>query len=211
MKGKLLKLLAFAGISTMMWGCYPKGPEYVEQYDIVYTNYQKDFTFKGKGKYTMPDSIVKITGEAASGGNVQFMSPSYASLITTRIKQNMAALGYTYVPTADSAQADFAILNASIQVENYYYSYWYDYWYGWYYPGYWGGWYYPYPVVTNYTTGSLFMMMVDRKNISANDKTPVVWVGIVNGLLEGSSTNITSRINSTIDQAYTQTADILRQ
>ncbi|MBL0342769.1 MAG: DUF4136 domain-containing protein [Bacteroidetes bacterium] len=85
----------------------------------------------------------------------------------------------------------------------YYYDYW-DYYYGWYYgPGY-GGWYYPYPVTSSYTTGTLILNMVDNKNPNPSNKGKIVWVGLVNGLLEGSSADYINRINKTIDQSFAQ-------
>lgn len=204
MNKRIIQCLMLVAITSMMWGCYPEGPTSYDQFDVVYTNYQKDYNFKGKKFYTMPDSIVKITGNLSAGKPIVFVSAAYANPVLNRIKTNMTNLGYTWVSTADSAQADYAILCAAIEVENYSYTYYYDYWYGWYYPYYGGGWYYPYGTVTSYTTGTLSMNMIDRESFSPTDKNGVVWISLINGLLEGSSTNYTSRINKSIDQAFTQ-------
>lgn len=191
------------GLTSMLWGCYPGGPTSYDEYDLVYTNHQADYTFKGKGKYTMPDKIVLIDASWMPGTSNNFVNATYATIALNTIKANMAALGYSYVNTIDSAQADFTVLPGAIQTENYNYSYWYDY-YGWYYPGGGYGWYYPYPVVTSYTSGSLVLAMIDRKELSATNKNPIVWTSIINGVLEGASSTLGSRIAFNINQAYAQ-------
>jgi len=40
--------------------CYPEGPEYVEELDAVYTNYDPEFNFPDQNTYAMPDSIILI-------------------------------------------------------------------------------------------------------------------------------------------------------
>lgn len=203
MNKTLLKSLLFISMTSMLWGCYPDGPEYYSDYDIVYTNYDKDFSFGGHKFYAMPDKIVKISGNIDQGSLPEFIGTTYSSIILERIKSNMTSLGYTLV--SDTTQADFILFPSALETTNigYYYDYW-GYYYGWYYPPYYGGWYYPYPMTYSYQTGSLFLNLIDRKSISPDDKSPVVWVAIVNGLLEGSSADFTNRMNKTIDQAFKQ-------
>ncbi len=184
-------------------GCYPDGPEYVDEYDIVYTNHDATFAFGGKGTYSMPDSVVKITGDAVAGDPLVFVSPGYANTILKRIEDNMKNHGYTRV--SNQALAELVLFPSAVEVTNisYYYDYW-GYYYGWYYPPYYGGWYYPYPVTTSYTTGSLFMTLTDNVNTSPTDKHKVAWIGIANGLLEGASYDFDTRIEKAIDQAFAQ-------
>ncbi|HQV00056.1 MAG: DUF4136 domain-containing protein [Bacteroidia bacterium] len=205
----ILSISLFILIScTFFSGCYPEGPTYYEEFDVVYTNYKKDYSFKDKKLFTMPDKIVRITGNIGQGQPPVFISEPYNTQIINRIKSNMIAKGYTF--TADTTIADFEILTAAIEVENYQVGYWYDYYYPWYYPGYGGGWYYPYPVVSSYTTGSIGINMVERKNTSPNNQNAVVWLSIINGLVEGSNIDFSNRIDKCIDQAYTQ-SPILNQ
>jgi len=207
MKKNVKYIFAMLFLSLTMAGCYPDGPDYVDEYDIVYTNYDENFIFAGKPTYAMPDSVVKITGAATTGDDIEFVNPVYANIILDRIKANMASRGYTLVGNA--IIADFVLMPSAIEVTNisYYYDYW-GYYYGWYYPPGYGGYYYPYyPMVTSYTTGSLFMTLADNKNQNPTGKNEVVWLGVVNGLLEGSSnTNFQARINKSIDQAFSQSA-----
>ena len=202
-KIRAILMLILAG---MLYGCYPEGHDYYSDYDIVYTNYDKEYTFAGHGSYTIPDQIVKITGDVIDGEDPHFVSPVYATPMLERMKSNMQALGYTYV--ADTASADLILVPYATEVTNvgYYWDWWYYYWDWWYY----WGWYYPYPVTYSYSTGSLFMELVDRKDIAPGGKRHAVWTGIINGLLEGSSADFTSRMTRGIDQAFTQ-SDYLHQ
>ena len=152
----------------------------------------------------MPDKIVKITGELQTGGTPEFMNLNYSNQIYSRIRANMSALGYSEV--TDTTKADFFILPAALEVTNVSYSYWGDY-YGWYY-GY--GYYYPYPVVTSYTTGTVMINLVERNTSSPTNKNMVPWIALINGLLEGTSTDYLTRINTTVDQAFKQ-SDYLHQ
>jgi hypothetical protein len=198
MKKRTLNGLLVIVMTIVLWGCYPQGPDYYSDYDIVYTNYDNTFIFAGNVTYAMPDNIVKITDDLANGGAPTFVNSVYATPMLSRIKANMTALGYTLV--TDSTTADFFLLPSAIEVTNisYYYDYWGSYW------GYWGGYYYPYPVTYSYKTGSLFMNLVDRNEVSADGKRRIVWTGIINGLLEGTSADFTNRMNNSINQAFTQ-------
>jgi Domain of unknown function (DUF4136) len=202
MKKNVFHILMLLFLATSMAGCYPDGPDSIDEYDIVYTNYDDQFVFSGKPTYAMPDSVVKITGAASTGEPIEFVNQTYGKIICDRIKSNMASRGYTLVN--NPSQADLVLFPSALEVTNitYYYDYW-GYYYGWYYPG--GGYYYPYyPTVTTYTTGSLIMTIADIKNVNPSGKNKVVWLGIINGLLEGSSTDFPGRINKSIDQAFTQ-------
>lgn len=196
MKSKFLRGLFGVCLAGFLWGCYPGGAEYYSDYDIVYTNYDKEATFTGHKNYYLPDKIIKITGNSIEGKPPAYVSPTYSGMMLESMKKNMNALGYTLV--SDQATADFVLIPAAIEVTNisYYYDWWYGYW-GW-------GWYYPYPITYSYSTGSLFMILVDNKDMAANGKKPALWTGICNGLLEGSTSDFTARMNKSIDQAFKQ-------
>ncbi|HMT28035.1 MAG TPA: DUF4136 domain-containing protein [Bacteroidia bacterium] len=190
MKKNLKSILAMLFLTLTIAGCYPGGPDYADEYDIVYTNYDKDFNFGGKKFYAMPDSIVKITGDVVQGEPLQFIKQVYANTILNRIKSNMASRGYTLV--TDTSLADLFLVPSALEVTTttYYYGYYWEY--------------YPYAVSTSYTTGSVIMNLVEKSNSNPSNKNRVVWVGIINGLLEGSSTSYDARINKGVDQAFTQ-------
>ena len=117
----------------------------------------------------------------------------------------MADYGWTRV--SQSANPDVVLLASNMTTTNIYYYYdWYywDWWYTGWYP-YWG-WYYPYypAYVTGYRTGSIFVQMIDRKGASGSDKVPVVWSMIINGLAEGSTSDIIVRSQNAVNSAFVQ-------
>jgi hypothetical protein len=192
MKKKIAFYLLIIG---MMVGCYPQGPEYYEDLDLVYTNYDSDFDFGSKGTYYMPDKIVKITGDIGADEGPDFVKEPYNTQILNMIADNMTALGYTR--TYDDQEADLLFFPASWTNTTVYY--WYDYW-CWYYPWYCGGWGWGYPSVSTYTTGTLVMALAATGSDYLEPEK--VWTAAVNGLLSGNYN--TSRIEQGIDQAFEQ-------
>ena len=193
-----MKRLFFWSVALifLMSGCYPDGAEYYDETDIVYTNYDDKYDFKGKGTYSMPDKIVKITGELIDGEEPEFVKEPYNTQILQKIQSNMTNLGYT--KTTDPANADLVLFPAVWT--NTTITYYYDYW-CWYYPYYcgWGwGWYYP--SVSSYTTGTLLMTLItdDENYVQATN----VWTAAANGLLSGYYD--VTRVNNAIDQAFKQ-------
>ena len=190
-------------------GCYPSGADYIEELDLVYTNYDGQADFASRHTYAIPDSVIKIDGDQYldpdGDGKPNFVTGGYATTMLARINANMDAYGWQRVDK--NANPDVILLVASITTTNIYWYYDWGYW-GWWYPGGgYGGWYYPYypPYATSYRTGSIFIQMVDHKAATpAGENVPVLWSGIVNGLAEGSSTSINSRIQTTINQAFAQ-------
>jgi hypothetical protein len=204
-KFKWLSILLLAFIA----GCYPDGADYVEEIDLVYTNYAPAFDFKAKRTFAMPDSVVKITGDNVNdpdgNGKPEFVKSTYSTAIISSLKQQMQANGWQLVDK--NSNPDLLLLPSTMTTTNIYYYYdwwywgwWYGGWYGWYYPG---G-YYP-PYVTGYRSGSVFIQMVDRSTATpSNDNVAVVWSMILNGLAEGDQTNISARIQSGIAQGFQQ-------
>lgn len=180
----------------LMSGCYPDGAEYYDETDIVYTNYDDKFDFASKGTFSMPDKIVKITGNLKEGEDPEFVKEPYNTQILQKIQSNMTNLGYTKV--ADPANADLVLFPAVWSNTTIYY--YYDYW-CWYYPYYcgWGwGWYYP--SVSSYTTGTLLMTLITDDEDYV--QTTNVWTAAANGLLSGYYD--ATRVNNAIDQAFKQ-------
>jgi hypothetical protein len=202
MKTKLTTYLFLLGICILISGCYPYSTAYVDELDLVITDYDPAFTFTGHQNYAIPDSVVKITGNKAAGEPPVFIQPAYSTLIINRIKSNMSALGYTLV--TDITQADVILFPSALETTyaEYYYDYYY-YW-GWYYP--YGGWYYPYQTVTTYTTGTLLMNMVVAGQTSATGNLHVAWTGLINGVLDYYGTDGDNRLTKAIDQSFTQSS-----
>lgn len=183
----------------VLWGCSLQGPEYTEELDLVYTNYDKGFDFVGKGTYSLPDKIVKITGEPASPP--EYIKDIYGLPILAQIEANMTALGWTKVDV--SASPDVQLLPAAWTTTSIVYGGYYGGYWCWYYPYYCGGgWYYPYYPVSSYTTGTLLMTMTSPNDESTDGSIRVVWTGAMNGLLQG--TYDISRIKNGVDQSFKQ-------
>ncbi|MBN2175112.1 MAG: DUF4136 domain-containing protein [Bacteroidales bacterium] len=183
------------GIIFIMVSCYPDGPEYYEDLDVVYTNYSEDFDFNSNNTFAMPDKIVKIEGNLIEGEDPEFVQEPINSQLIGQIESNMTTKGWTKVE--DPANADLVLFPAV--VTNTTVVYYYDYW-CWYYP-YYCGWGYYYPVsVSSYTTGTLIMSLVaDGENYV---QPSAIWYAAANGIMTGEYN--TSRVTRAIDQAFEQ-------
>ena len=207
------KLLPLITSILFFTGCFYQGPEYTDELDLVVTNYNDSFDFGGVTTFAIPDSIVKITEDYLSNGDdIEYVPDARATQILNRIRQNMADAGYTEVDK--SANPDLIMLVSVSTTTNLFYYYDWGYW-GWYYPGWYGGWgwyypgyYYP-PVASGYRSGSLFMQLTYPAG-QTDDNIPVQWSGIVNGILEGGSSNLDARLNRSIDQAFAQSPYLSR-
>jgi hypothetical protein len=197
-------------ILSFLGGCYPHGAEYNADLDLVYTNYSSGFTFNQRKTFAIPDSVIKITGAAKDDPDARpsMLSATYSDPILNQLKDNLTKYGWTQVDK--NASPDVIILASAMTTTNVYYYYDWDYWdwwypgfvptWGWYYPGY----YYP-PYVTSYRTGSVFVQMVDQASVNATTgNVPIVWNCILNGLAEGSTSDIIGRIQTNINQAFAQ-------
>ncbi|MBZ5859020.1 DUF4136 domain-containing protein [Flavihumibacter profundi] len=195
----LLKILLSVALFS---ACTPSSPDYIADYDLVYTKERSGYDFSAVHTYFLPDSVAHVGGDSKH---------IYDSTILKSLKTNLDALGWTRLTETGTEKADVMVFPAANEVT--YASCtaycWYCYW-GWYpgwgyyppYPGY--GWGYPSDIVcASYNTGTVVVTMTDP-NKAANDTIPVAWVGILNGLLEGSQAEITSRINTNIDQMFIQ-------
>jgi len=207
---KLTRLLGILSL-VLISGCYPKGAEFIDDLDLVYTNYSSSFDFSSKTTYAIPDSVIKITGDIFSDPDgdhkPSFLGPASAAAILDKINQNMVSNGWTEVNKFSNP--DVIVLVSTVTTTNVYW--YYDWWYwGWYYPGWYPGWgwyypgYYP-PYVTGYKSGSVFIQMVDAKAVAAGtENVPVIWSCILNGLAEGGTSSITARVQGMIDKAFAQ-------
>lgn len=209
MKSALSITLTFV-VLLVFGSCHPDGPENIEDMDIVYTDYDPDFNFSEQNTFAIPDSIVLIDNQSylayAEDSIPETVDPVYGDPILNQIRENMLDLGWTEVDRTENP--DVVVLVTASRTTNLFYNYDWRYW-DWYYPGaYTGfGWYYPgYSpgYVSSYRTGSLMIQMANVANIGVNNNVPVVWLSVINGVLEGSTENIGNRLRQTIDQAFAQ-------
>ncbi len=206
------KLFSFAAITLALFsGCRPRGAEYISDLDVVGTAYTKDIDFSGRKTYAMWDTIVKISDDqGGQGSDKEYVASNYASVVTSEIDRQMKALGWTKVNKDQNPDAYIQNATMSSTYVYYYYSYYY---YGYYYP--YGGWYYPGyypPTYSSTTTGTLLMMLIDASSeqTSPTGSQPVLWIGVINGLMEGSSASFTSRVSSNVGQAFKQSPILKR-
>lgn len=197
MKSKLFAFLT-VGLVSLLWGCYPKGPEYVEEYDLTYTNYDAKFDFALRKTYSLPGKIVKIDGDPSTD---DYIKDIYALPLLQTIDDNMKAYGWTKVDV--NANPDVQLLPAAWSTTTVIYGgYWGGY-YCWYYPYYCGGgWYYPYTPTYSYSTGTLVMTIVDPTSEGLDGSKRLAWTAALNGLL-GYSSDI-SRATNGVNQAFKQ-------
>ena len=185
---------------VLLLGCYPEQPQYVEEYDVVYTNYAPDFNFNNTYTYSLPEGVLVLDDKRGPDDPPEFIDSKFGDVILENIRQNLSANGWTEVDEA--AGPDIVILPTAFETD---FLYFYDpgYW-CWYYPC-WGWWYPGYApgYVTGYTTGTVLVQMTDPNGVQ-NDEVPVVWTAAINGLLQGSDANIIGRIDQNLDQAFTQ-------
>jgi len=197
MKRRMKQFLFTALAGLMLLGCYPAGPEYVEDLDVVFTTFDEDYDFQSKNTFAMPDQIV-VDYDMDEGP--VYMKQIFADTLLAQIEENMEALGWTRVDIEDTP--DVLLTPAGISSTTYFYSYWYDWWYGGYYGG-WGWYYPPYYSVSSYTTGSLILVIADPDTSNLPiDQSQAAWIGAMNGLLTGSY-NVNRALDG-IDQAFAQ-------
>jgi hypothetical protein len=193
-----LFLTAIAGL--LLWGCYPNGPEYVDDLDVVYTTYSQDYDFASKGTYARPNQIVTDVKIEDGETTYVFMKDVFAEPILQAIDDNMEANGWERIDI--SQDPDVLVNPAAWSSTTYFYSYWYDWWYGGWYGG-WYGWYYPpYYSVSSYTTGTMVITIADPNEESPIGKTEAKWVAAANGLTSGNYD--VNRVTRAIDQAFEQ-------
>jgi hypothetical protein len=200
MKTKLL----IAAVSLVLAACYPTGPEYAEDTDIVVTSYDEGYNFSESETFAMPDQIV-VDVEIDDGDTTYiYMADKFATPTLETIQRNMEDLGYTRVDVDEDP--DLLLTPAAYTSTTYFYSYWYDWWYG----GYWGwgwGWYYPPSyTVSSYTTGTMVMVLADPNQAieSPINRSPTLWLSVLNGLMSGSYD--IARVTEGIDQAFEQSS-----
>jgi hypothetical protein len=224
-KPKLLPAISWPILLVLplfMFSCYPGGPETTEDLDLVGTRHDPDFNFGGVNTYTMPDTVVHILGEDDKPEDIDH---SFDTLMLTTVKTNMDALGFEFMEfDTTQAPADVILLVSAVTATNtavFWDPGWFWGWWGW-----WPGWGYPgappygpgwgtglpwgYPSGYSYSTGSVFIAMLDPDEIDLENETiGTVWLAAMNGLLQGDESRGETRIREGINQAFKQSEDIL--
>ncbi len=202
--------------------CYPTASiSGVNELDTVATAREPTANFAGYNTFTVPAYCPpNADAGACDGGIPQFVpdggtatnvTHAYDQFILQTIVNNFTDAGYTYVPIDANSTPSFTVLvgvNASTYT-SYYYP-WYYYWGGYYpggYPWYGYGWY-PYPIYSQYDVGTLliFMSVPDAPNMNLNG----VWTASIRGVLAQGTVSQTTRLQTDINQAFTQSPYLMR-
>ena len=173
---------------------------------LVYTNYDKSFSFSDFTSYYLPDEILVLDGKDESTPN----TGTNAQTIIAAIKSQMDSRGFELA--ADKASANLGMQVSYVQNTYYYTDYGYPN-YGWsnagYWPNYWGnywggGYYYPYAMSYSLTTNSYMIEIVNLEAPQgASAKLPVIWTCYLVGPTY-SATTTTALVVKGISQAFAQ-------
>ena len=201
--GRRIITIGFSAILLLtLSACYTDYGMSTKDYDVVATLYDSNFDFSTAKTYTMPDTILHIVEE----GEESDLSRQFDSFILKEIALQMEYRQIERIPfdQVDPNNPPDVVIAVPATTQEYYQAYtnyyWGWYWaWGWYYPGY-GG-----TTVYKYSTGTIFIDMIDVENIDAdNEEFPSVWFASINGLLGDTNTNTRNRLSSSIDQAFLQ-------
>lgn len=201
----------------LLQACYPEGPESLEDYDLVASNYQQDFDFSTIRTFYLVDTVVHIT-ESSEISSSSSIDRGIDQFILDQVAANLIRLGYTRITSLTGSPPDFLVTTSALTVENInaYYDYWWNYW-GWWegwgnwYPGYAGGWYpwgygFLWTYSEKYTIGTLLVEMSLPKSPKMDEKRfPLIWMGALNGVLTTNTNNTQTRIANGLTKAFDQT------
>ena len=195
---KYFNLFLTIAIMGLLYSCYPKGAEYVDELDVVISKYDSD-NFK-VGTFAMPDSVVYL-----KDGKLDEEHPhDKDGELLSQIEDGFSTNGFELVDEVDDNTAFIVVVEVLESTNVGYiwppYGGWYPWYPGGYYPWYpWGPSYY------SYQTGTVRVHLGDWKNRDeANDKIKYVYLGAINGLMQGSSSYIDARVKAGIDQLFSQ-------
>ncbi|MCU4175695.1 DUF4136 domain-containing protein [Carboxylicivirga sp. N1Y90] len=201
-----MNFLAIAALIFMVNACYPGGAEYVDELDTTISKFDPNYKWNTLDvkTYIMPEAILHLK----DGDPVDDPNDEYDAEIMKQVRENMNAQGLEEYEGEDPSQANLIVALTLIEQNNTGAA-WYPgggWWGGWYpgYPGWgWGGYYPWYPVYYNYKTGS-FMMELGNMEAAEDDEVPSIYIGAVDGLLQGSTEYLQNRIDRGIDELFNQ-------
>jgi hypothetical protein len=192
-----IKSILSLGILLLMGGCYPGGAEFVDELDVVFTDYDKNYDFGNQASFHLVDSIY-----VARDPGDPVLPASTRNAILTTIRTNMTNNGYISLP--DTAGADM-ILFATVNLTDKTFTTlfpvccWGAPGWGW---GWGAGWI---PVQQSYTTGSILVQLIDPETFDLTNQLYLVhWIGASYGIQAGSQTFVDNRIRRGINQSFIQ-------
>lgn len=198
------KLLMIVALSLTVFSCYPGGAEYVDELDTSISNYDTEYNWDAlSGKtYSLPEEILYVK----DGKEVENPNRVHDDKILTQISNELIKRGMTEA----NADTSLAIAIVILEQNNSGAAWvpgggWWGGWYPWYPEWGWGGYYPWYPVYYNYKTGSIVIEMADFEKRDLVKKTaPLVYTGVLDGLIQGSQSYAASRIERGIDELFNE-------
>jgi hypothetical protein len=166
---------------------------------VVSTNLDDNAVFSDYKTFYISDTVVNLGGEDADS----LWIDDDAKQLVKRVKDNMAARGYTYVQRHQHPDLGMQMGAVNVLNINIYPGWWGGYpgwgWYPWgYYP-----YYYPWTTVYTYNTGTIILDTYDVKNADDTGTYRAVWNITSFGALGSDSVNLQRGENS-IDQGFEQ-------
>ncbi len=214
--------LALMATTGLLSACGVDTPQTAAELDVVATRPETSFKFAEARTYSLPDAVVVVqdpkavttgsttgTGTGTGTSTTVTLTPELSQFILDRIATNMNSRGYTQIPNkGDTPDLFLEVSELTTTQTDVYYSSWY---------GYYGGYYAPYgatvgyaPSAVPYTVTTTYgSLLINATNPTGKDdatkKIPSVWLAVINGLLDTSgTTDVKTRIQTNIDQAFTQ-------
>jgi uncharacterized protein DUF4136 len=194
----------FSGIAALtLVSCYPGTIESTEELGTVTTLFDPNEDFTQNSTYALADTIMHICEGVPGDTDCIPVSRLFDDQILDKVEAEMNALGYTRVDFDENNPPDVLVGVSAVARKGYAIIGSYCDWWYWYYPYYC---YYP-PAWTaiEYETGTVFITMEDpdRPNTANPPRIPLIWTGVVNGVLSSSSVNV-ERVLDGIGQAFEQ-------
>ncbi len=192
----------------VMFSCYPSGPSSSGETDVVITAYDSQFNFGNIHTYALPNIVFELEG-------TDEVNHDFDDLILNEIEKNMNAIGYVRENNPLVNGADIVVIASIGRTDQTWVGGggWWGWWGGWpgwgYWPGYGPGWgvWYPWPVMGTFSTGTLYVEMLDpNDSIDTDQRIPARWAAALNGVLSSSSDITAQRIVSGIAQIFNQSS-----
>ncbi len=195
--------ILFGVASLTLISCYPGTIESTEELGTVTTLFDPNEDFLQNQTYAMADTIVHICEGLPGDNDCIDISRAFDDEILAKVAAEMNALGYTRVAFDENNPPGLLVGVSAVARKGYAIIGSYCDWWYWYYPYYC---YYP-PAWTaiEYETGTVFVTMEDpdRPNTADPPRIPLVWTGVVNGVLSSATVNA-ERVLDGIGQAFAQ-------
>ncbi|HOO09841.1 MAG TPA: DUF4136 domain-containing protein [Cyclobacteriaceae bacterium] len=194
-------LIILIGLGCIVNGCQPvPDAEELNQDLVVQTDYDGSVDFGAYATYTLALDTLGLISNSTSD---TLQLGKYAVDVTTRIKANMDARGYTFVDknqNPDLGVVAFIVSDFSVyQTISY--------------PGYGGGYYSPYygyyyPRVNTYASNSaaLILQLVDLNKKTAQNQFKLIWACYIGDI--ASSIDPFQKSVEAVDQAFVQSPTI---